>query len=245
MELKIPRTPHDLNKFLSDTSNRDRITSLVQFATQALIDPAKNAGNAKLAKDLSTINQLAAQYRAITRISQWLNVGPEMLHPLRTIEAGETKLIGTLKLMSTCLFSVFLLGEEVNLLAKNHVVSPALGKGFNRVRFVFLFWSNIVRATMNLLIYRRSKAGQTKESALAHEKKRMNVFDGVLQLMFVYGLLKGSSPCGVLTLPNAMQKGGALDVVAAIAPPFFPLNTTFHGLLGIVAAMPLLRSSLL
>lgn len=251
MEVHCPfNSAKKMNKYLSDTSNRDRITSLVQFLTMAMIDPAKNAGQAKLARDCQAINQISAQYRAITRISQWLNVAPELLHPRRTIEAGETQTIGTLKLISTALFTVFLIGEEVNLGMKLNIVSKDLGRAFNRVRFVFLFWSNIVRMTMNYLIYKRStfdvKSGdKASAKAIAHEKKKLSFYDGILQMIFCYGLLKGSSPCGVLTIGDALKSGRPLDVVAAIAPPFVPIPQTLHGIIGIIAAMPLLRASML
>lgn len=243
-------SPKKANTYLSDTSNRDRVTSLVQFASQALLEPAKKAGCTKLASDCVAINALVSQYRAITRISQWLSVGPELLNPQKTINDGETRLIGTLKLISSALFSVFLLGEEMNLCSKIKVLPPVVGKKFNRIRFVFLFWSNVARTTMSYLIYKRSKfdpktGNKDSKEALVHEKKKMSCMDGFLQLLFVYGLLKGSSPCGVLTLGDAMKSGEALDVVAAVAPPFFPMNHTFHGLLGIVAALPMLRASML
>lgn len=251
MQVNCPFTSaKKLNAFLSDTSNRDRITSLVQFASMAVMEPARRAGHSKLSRDAGAVNQLAAQYRAITRISQWLNVGPELLHPCRTIEAGETRQIGTLKLLSTALFTVFLIGEEVNLAMKAQIVPLHIGKKFNRIRFVFLFWSNIVRATMNYLIYRRSKfdeksGDKTSREAIIHEKKRLSCMDGLLQLIFVYGLLKGSSPCGVLTLSEALKSGRPLDIIAAIAPPFYPIPTTLHGIIGIIAALPMLKASML
>lgn len=236
--------------YLSDTSNRDRITSLIQFASQAILEPARRAGFGKLATDAAAVNAISGQYRAITRISQWLNVAPEMLHPQHTIKQGETRLIGLLKLISTSLFSVFLLGEEMNLLSKLKILPSSVGKSFNRVRFVFLFWSNLVRTTMMLLIYRRSKfdektGNKNSAEAIAHEKKKMSCLDGFLQLLFVYGLLKGSSPCGVLTMKTALKSGDPLEVIASVAPPFFPLPSTFHGILGIIAALPLLRASML
>lgn len=251
MEVHCPFTSaKKLNVYLSDTANRDRITSLVQFASQAVVEPARKAGLNKVAADAVAINTISGQYRAITRISQWLNVAPEMLHPLRTIELGETHLIGYLKLISTTLFSVFLLGEEMNLCSKLKILPPSVGKSFNRVRFVFLFWSNLVRTTMMYLIYRRSnfdaKTGnKNSEEAIKHEKKKMACLDGFLQLMFVYGLLKGSSPCGVLTVKSALKSGKPLDLIASLAPPFFPIPTTIHGILGIIAALPLLRASML
>lgn len=251
MELNCPFTSaKKLNVYLSDTSNRDRITSLVQFASQALVEPARNAGLHKLAADATAVNTISGQYRAITRISQWLNVAPEMLHPLRTIELGETRLIGILKLISTSLFSVFLLGEEMNLCSKLKILPPSVGRGFNRIRFVFLFWSNLIRTTMMFLIYRRSRfdektGNKNSEEAIKHEKKKMACLDGFLQLMFVYGLLKGSSPCGVLTMKDAFKSGKPLDLIASVAPPFLTMPTTIHGILGIIAALPLLRASML
>lgn len=251
MEVKCPFTSaKQTNAYLSDTANRDRITSLVQFASQALLEPAKNAGYTKLARDCAAVNALSSQYRAVTRISQWLNLAPELLHPQRTIARGETPTIGTLKLLSSALFSVFLLGEEMNLCSKLQLIPMSIGKKFNRVRFVFLFWSNVIRAIMFYLIYRRSKfdektGNKNSTEAIAHEKKKLAFMDGCLQFLFVYGLLKGSSPCGVLTLKSALKSGNSLDIIAAIAPPFFPMNSTFHGILGIVAALPLLKASML
>lgn len=242
---KCVATMSRFNNYISNVSNRDRVMSVVQFTAMMLMDPAAAAGHPKLATDLHTILELAAQYRAVTRFSQWFVVTPQLTPcGIRDVIASSpSKLIGILKTISTAFFTVFLLGEEVNMFAKHRIVDTVLGKKFNRARFVFLFWSNVARLWFNVLLLREEKYDAVKDASdpakvKEHRRKVLTVWDCVLQGMFAYTLLKNSRPAGPAILVSAIQSGGVVDIVAGFAPPVVPVPFTPQGLLGLIASVP-------
>uniref|UniRef100_A0A0A9XNC6 Copper-transporting ATPase n=1 Tax=Lygus hesperus TaxID=30085 RepID=A0A0A9XNC6_LYGHE len=165
------KTIDRFNSYLSKVSDRDRVMSIVQYTTMALYGPAAKAGCSKLSENLLSIMELASQYRAITRFSQWLVIGPQLTpEGIRaTYKSSPTPFIAFLKTLSTALFSVFLLGEEIKLFSKLNIVSAKLGQQFNRVRFVFLFWSNVLRLIINYLQYKRSSFDKVNDKNDAHK----------------------------------------------------------------------------
>lgn len=236
---------HAFNDYIAKVSDRDRVTSVIQFAAMALHAPAAAAGCPKLSADLQAIMNLSSQYRCITRFSQWCLVGPQLTPAgIRAIiKMSPTTLIGVLKTIATAFFTVFLFGEEVNLFAKYNILPKELAKKFNRIRFVFIFWSNIVRLTMNYLILKRSTYdpvcdAKNQKAIVEHKKKVLSVWDGVLMSMFAYGLLKGSLPAGPSNLPTAIKSGDIVEIIASCAPPVVPLSSTTHGILGLIASVP-------
>lgn len=249
---KIAKKVSAFNDYVSSVSNRDRVMSVVQFIALALYEPAEKAGCPKLSHDFKAILGLVAQYRAITRFSQWFVVMP-LLTPqgiAHSLKTYPTKLTAILKTLSTAFFTVFLIGEDINLFSKANVVSPLLASKWNRARYVFLFWSNIMRTTMNFLLLRCSKFERLKDGkdhSRANEQKRLelNVWDGVLQSMFAYCLLRNSVPCGPSCFLEMYKAGDLLGIIASFAPPVRLVHPTAHGILGIVAAIPGIRVSLL
>lgn len=199
------------NAYISKVGDRDRVMSIIQYTTMALYGPASKAGYCQLSENLKAIMELASQYRAVTRFSQWLVVGPQ-LSPAGIrdmIMNSPTKLIGVIKTVSIAFFTVFLLGEEVKMFSKLNIINAKLGQQFNRVRFVFLFWSNVLRLLMNYLIYKRSTFDEVKDvhdknKVKEHRRMQLTLADNVLQTMFAYGLLKITFPSGRLNYPRAL-----------------------------------------
>ncbi|CCW68886.1 unnamed protein product [Phytomonas sp. Hart1] len=232
---------NSFNNYITNVSNRDRVMSVLQYTTMALYQPIAASGCPGLSANLNTIHHLCSQYRAITRFSQWFVVLPQLTpHGIcDTIISNPTPQIGILKVISTAFFTVFLLGEEVCLFAKNKMISPEVGKKFNRIRFVFLFWSNVARLIMNYLLLKRSNEGAIKDSKSRndHQRKVLNVADGILMTLFTYGLLKHSAATGLRGLPKAIKSGDLVNIVTSFAPPV-KLHDTPHGILGVVAAFP-------
>lgn len=233
------------NDYISNVANRDRVMSVVQFVSMALSAPAAAAGCPKLSADCKTVLDLSAQYRAITRFSQWFVVIPSLTpNGIReTIRNSPTPLIGILKTISTACFTVFLIGEEVVLASKYKIVSASLGKKLNRIRFVFLFWSNVIRLVMNFLTLKAStfsveKDGTNEVRVKDQRRKVLSVADSVLQTMFVYTLLKGSVPAGPKYLTLALKSGDFVDIITSFAPPLYIVPSTPQGLLGLVASVP-------
>lgn len=240
------------NDYIASVPNRDRVMSIVQFAAMAMADPAACADCPKLSRDCKTILNLVAQYRAITRFSQWFVVGPQLTPEgiREEIRKNPCPIIGVLKTVSTAFFTVFLLGEEINLFSKYNIVSRDLGAKWNRIRYVFLFWSNIARTIMNILLLKRStynpvKDANDKAKATDHQRKKLSVWDGVLQTMFAYCLLKGSVPAGPKHMLSAFKSGNVVDIVTSFAPPVVIVPSTPHGILGIIAAIPGFKMSVL
>lgn len=205
------KTIDRFNAYVSKVGDRDRVMSIIQYITMALYGPAAKAGYCQLSENLKSIMELAAQYRAVTRFSQWLVVGPQLsLAGIREmIMNSPTKVIGVMKTVSVAFFTVFLLGEEVKLFSKLNIVNDKLGQQFNRVRFVFLFWSNVFRLLTNYLLYKRSTFDEIKDvhdknKVKEHRRMQLTVADNVLQTMFTYGLLKSTFPSGRLNYPRAL-----------------------------------------
>lgn len=233
------------NDYIGNVSNRDRVMSVVQFAAMALTAPAAAAGCPQLSAHFDTILHIAAHYRSITRFSQWFVVAPALTPSgIRgVIKSHPNPMVGICKTISTAFFTVFLIGEELVLASKNNMFDPVLGKKINRIRFVFLFWSNIARLAMNYLILKSSTYDEVKDSkneAKAKDQRRkvLSVADGVLQSMFCYTLLKSSAPAGPKYLGAALQSGNWVDIITALAPPQVTVPSTPQGILGLVASVP-------
>lgn len=236
---------HAFNSYIGNVSDRDRVMSIVQFTTMALFKPAAAAGHLKLSEDLKRIMELVSQYRAITRFSQWITVGPQLTPSgiRKVIQSSPSKLAGVLRTISSAFFLIFVFGEEVHLFAKYNILNPALGRKFNRIRFIFLFWSNVARLAANYLVLRASpfnpqRDGSDATKSKEHRRKELTVADCVLQTMFAYGLLKNSLPAGPNTLNIARKTGDVTDFIASVAPPVCPIDFTPHGILGIIASIP-------
>ncbi|CAJ1012299.1 putative Peroxisomal biogenesis factor 11 (PEX11) [Leishmania naiffi] len=240
------------NDYIGNVSNRDRVMSVVQFSAMALTGPAAAAGCPELSAHFNTILHIAAHYRTITRFSQWLVVAPALTYSGITgaLNSHPNPLVGICKTISTAFFTVFLIGEELVLASKSNMLDPVLGKHLNRIRFVFLFWSNIARLIMNYLLLKSSsydavKDSQNEEKAKDHRRKVLSVADGVLQSMFCYTLLKSSAPAGPKYLSAALQSGNVVDVIASLAPPLIAVPSTPQGIIGLVASVPGFMMSIL
>ncbi|CCW61429.1 unnamed protein product [Phytomonas sp. EM1] len=229
------------NNYIASVSNRDRVLSVLQYTAMSLYEPIAASGCPTLSANFKLIHDLCSQYRAITRFSQWFVVLPQLTPQgiYDTIKSNPTPLIGILKTISTAFFTVFLFGEEVCLFAKNKMVKPEIGKKFNRIRFVFLFWSNVARLIMNYLLLKRGTEGVIKDSKKRdeHRRKVLNVADGILMTLFAYGLLKHSAATGLRGLPKAIKSGDLVGIITSFAPPV-ELHNTPHGILGVVASVP-------
>ncbi|KAG5466951.1 hypothetical protein LSCM1_01129 [Leishmania martiniquensis] len=240
------------NDYIGNVSNRDRVMSVVQFAAMAMTAPAAAAGCPQLSAHLNTILHSAAHYRSITRFSQWLVVAPALTPTgiQNAIQSHPNPLVGICKTISTAFFTVFLIGEELVLASKSNMLDPVLGKHINRIRFVFLFWSNIARLIMNYLLLKIStydavKDSQNEEKTKEHRRKVLSVADGVLQSMFCYTLLKSSVPAGPKYLSAALQSGSVVDIITSLAPPLVVVPSTPQGILGLVASVPGFMMSIL
>lgn len=233
------------NDYVANVSNRDRVMSVVQFSAMALMDPAAAAGCQSLSTHFNTILHIAANYRSITRFSQWFVVGPALTPSgiRAVIKSNANPWVGIFKTISTAFFTVFLLGEELVMAAKNGMLDPALGKKVNRIRFVFLFWSNIARLAMNYLLLKQSKFdaakdGKDAEKSKDQQRKVLSVADGVLQSMFCYTLLKNSVPAGPSHMSAAFKSGNIVDIITSFAPPLYVVPNTPQGIIGLVASIP-------
>lgn len=233
------------NDYVANVANRDRVMSVVQFTAMALMEPAAAAGAANLSTHFNTVLHLAANYRSITRFSQWFVVAPALTPSgIRSvIKSNPNPWVGILKTISTAFFTVFLLGEELVMAAKHNMLDAALGKKINRIRFIFLFWSNIARLLMNYLLYTQSKFDEVKDAQNAEKvkdqkRKVLSLADGVLQSMFCYTLLKSAAPAGPSHLSAALKSGNVVDIITSITPPLFIVPSTPQGLLGLVASVP-------
>ncbi|KAG5492790.1 hypothetical protein JKF63_01370 [Porcisia hertigi] len=233
------------NDYISNVSNRDRVVSVVQFTAMALAAPAAAAGYPKLSVHLNTVHHSAAHYRSLTRFSQWLVVAPALTpNGIKSvITSNPNPLVGICKTICTALFTVFLIGEELVLASKCDMLDPVLGKMINRIRFVFLFWSNIGRLVLNYLLLKSSKYDALKDSqneakVKEHRRKVLSVADSVLQCVFCYTLLKNSVPAGPKYLGAALQSGKVVDIITSLAPPPVVVPSTPQGLLGLLASVP-------
>lgn len=233
------------NDYVGNAQNRDRVMSVVQFGAMALTTPAAAAGFPELSAHLNTILHGAAHYRTVTRFSQWLVVAPALTPSgiKSAVASHPNPLVGICKTISTAFFTIFLIGEELVLASKCNMLDPVLGRHFNRIRFVFLFWSNIARLVMNYLLLKSSKYdavkdSQNKEKTKDHCRKVLSVADGVLQSMFCYTLLKSSAPAGPKYLSAALRSGKAVDIITSLAPPLLVVPSTPQGMLGLAASVP-------
>lgn len=233
------------NDYVGNVSNRDRVMSVVQFTAMALMDPAASAGCTDLSKHFNTVLHISANYRSITRFSQWFVVAPALTpNGIRSvIKSNPNPWVGICKTISTAFFTVFLIGEELVMAAKNNMLDAALGKKINRIRFVFLFWSNIARLLMNYLLLKQSKFDAAKDAQSAEKskdqkRKVLSVVDGVLQSMFCYTLLKNSLPAGPSNMSAAFKSGNIVDIITSFAPPLVAVPNTPQGILGLVASVP-------
>ncbi|KPI85356.1 hypothetical protein ABL78_5580 [Leptomonas seymouri] len=233
------------NDYIGNVSNRDRVMSVVQFAALTLVDPTAAAGCRDLSTHINTIHLIAANYRTITRFSQWFVVIPALTPSgiRAAIKSNPNPWVGICKTMSSALFTVFLIGEELVLAAKNGMLDPVLGKKINRIRFVFLFWSNIARLIMNYLLLKQSKFDAVKDAqnvvkAKDQRRKVLSVADSVLQSMFCYTLLKSSVPAGPSHMCAAFKSCSIVDIVTSFAPPMYVVPNTPQGIIGLVASIP-------
>ena len=233
------------NDYVANVANRDRVMSVVQFSAMALMDPAAAAGCPTMSRNLNTILHLAANYRSITRFSQWFVVGPALTPSgiRAVVKSNPNPWVGIFKTISTAFFTVFLIGEELVIGAKTGMLDPVLGKKINRIRFIFLFWSNIARLLMNYLLLKQSKFDATKdaqnvEKVKDQKRKVLSVADGVLQSMFCYTLMKNSVPAGPSHLSAALKSGSVVDIVTAFAPPLVIVPNTPQGIIGLIASIP-------
>lgn len=233
------------NRYLANSPDRDRVMSIVQFIGMALFEPALAAGCPTLSKGLKRTFDEAAHYRGITRASQWLVIIPTLAPSgVRALIKQEAHPVtGILRALSTAFFSVYLLGEDIVLFNKISPLNPAMVKSWNRIRFVFLFYSNVLRTIANYLTYKSStfdaaKDGADAEKAKAHKRKVLSLIDGVLQSIFCYGLLRTSVPAGPKYLAAALKSGDCTEIITSLAPPFVLIPFPLQGLIGIIASIP-------
>ncbi|KAK7197980.1 Peroxisomal biogenesis factor 11 (PEX11) [Novymonas esmeraldas] len=233
------------NEYIGNVSNRDRVMSVVQFTAMALIAPAAAAGCPELSAHCNTILHSAAHYRSLTRFSQWFVVAPALTPSgiMTILKSHPNPMVGVCRTLSTAFFTVFLIGEELVMASKVNMFDPVLAKSINRIRFVFLFWSNIARLVMNYLLLKSSKFdpikdGQNKEKTKEQRRKVLSVADGLLQSMFCYTLLKSSVPAGPGNLGAAIASGKVADIITSITPPLVIVPSTPQGILGLIASVP-------
>ncbi|KPA86437.1 putative mitochondrial Gim5A protein,glycosomal membrane protein (gim5A) [Leptomonas pyrrhocoris] len=241
----IVKKVNAFNDYVGNVSNRDRVMSVVQFTAMALMDPAAVAGCPNLSAHFNTVLHLAAHYRSMTRFSQWFVVGPALTPSgiRAVIKSNPNPWVGICKTISTAFFTVFLIGEEVVMGSKCGMVDPVLGKKFNRIRFVFLFWSNIARLLMNYLLLKQStfdaaKDAQDADKVKDQKRRVLSVADSVLQSTFCYTLMKNSVPAGPSHMCAAFNSGNIVDIITAFAPPLCIVPNTPQGIIGLVASVP-------
>ncbi|EPY31387.1 hypothetical protein STCU_03481 [Strigomonas culicis] len=160
--------------------------------------------------------------------------------------------IGLTRILSTSLFTLFLIGEELNLLTKMGILNlPALTERTNRIRVVFLFYSNVCRLIMNYLILKDFNYDEAKQKKAAGDKsiereyKRLlyAVWDGFLMTVYTYTMQKRALPAGPSHLPKALFSGDLVEIITACAPPVYAIPNTPQGLMGLIASVPGFLSS--
>ncbi|KEG13349.1 Gim5A protein [Trypanosoma grayi] len=229
------------------TWQRDRLVAVAEYTGVLASGLAESAGYISVERSARAVARLLSEYRCITRICSWLVVLGD-LSPAgvrRIVHASPGIFTVIARIATTVALGLFLLSEEVALLAAGGVVRGSLRPYAARLVPIFFFFYNLLKMATSVALLRATKRisfEATDTQSVIRKRRYKELFvtfmEGTGYMIYAMTLLPTNTPRLTQALREERWVDRSYAVLSSLCPQAVRVSSTTQGIIGLVATIP-------